>query len=93
MGMKRWIARSAVSGVLAGAAIFPVMGSAQAAPLTCQAMEQRYSDLMGLYYYNNSLGAIWSQSDLATANFYFDLASNYFDTAQTYLNMHNVQQC
>ena len=92
--MKRLIIRGAVVGVLAGSAFLPAVASAQAAgPLSCATIEQRYSDLMGLYNYNNSLGSIWSHSDLATANYYYGLGNMYWNSAQTYLNMNNVQAC
>ena len=94
MNMKRLIVRGAVVGVLAGAAFLPAVGSAQAVGnLSCATIEQRYSDLMNLSSYNNSLGAIWAQSDLATANFYYGLGNSYWGAAQTYLNMNNVQRC
>ena len=74
-------------------AIFPTMGSAQAAPLSCHTIEQRYDDLMKLYRDNDSLGFQWAAFDPVTANYYWGLADFYHNSAQTYLNMHNVQQC
>jgi TctA family transporter len=93
MSIKRWIVRSAVTGVLAGAAIFPVMGSAQATGVSCQVMEQRYDELMKLYRDNDSLGFQWATFDPVTANYYWGLADFYHSSAQTYLNMRNVQEC
>jgi hypothetical protein len=93
MNMKRMIIRGAVVGVIAGSALMSTGGSAQATAVTCQTMEDRYSDLMNLYRVNDALGVIWAQTDLATANFYYGLGETYYNSAQHYLNMMRIQKC
>ena len=93
MNMKRLIIRGAVVEVLAGAALLPAVGSAQATPLSCDTIEARYSTLLGLSAINNNFGRTGANTYLATANYYFGLGDMYWDMARNYLRMGNVQAC